>query len=509
MKEKKKKTTHRAASRFRIPAVAALLAAAALLLYFGAGRGRFSGLSPAPENAPEERTTLNLWYTDESLSDFLAAAALDFSEEQGVRVIPRLVSGLEYLENIHEASLKTDMVPDVYILGNDSLEKAWLSGLAGKIRDEDYVCGENFPEAALSAVTCRGHLIGYPFYYETSALVYNLTYLEEAAKEQLQAEADAKAGQEAMAALEQGELPQEEGAGAEQEEASVSEAEAAERTRKLIPQTIDEILAFADGYNAPEQVQSVFSWDVSDLFYNYFFIGGHVDVGGPDGDDEGRIDLCNEDAVRCLSAYQELTQFFSIDPEAVSYEGVTQDFLDGKLVFTIATTDILSRLEEAVRDGSFPYEYGVSRVPDINEELTCRSLSVTSAVVVNGYGEKQEEANRFAPHSQDDGDLQLPGADGDRFYPSMERRRSICRAAGAFRTDPDADGGRARFGGILRAAAGGNGKPGTDDRIKSRFPGQNESSGRCRFKAASGRRQKLPPCANRLEWERREKICGV
>ena len=396
MKEKKKKTTHRAASRFRIPAVAALLAAAALLLYFGAGSGRFSGLSPAPENAPEERTTLNLWYTDESLSDFLAAAALDFSEEQGVRVIPRLVSGLEYLENIHEASLKTDMVPDVYILGNDSLEKAWLSGLAGKIRDEDYVCGENFPEAALSAVTCRGHLIGYPFYYETSALVYNLTYLEEAAKEELQAEADAKAGQEAMAALEQGELPQEEGAGAEQEEASVSEAEAAERTRKLIPQTIDEILAFADGYNAPEQVQSVFSWDVSDLFYNYFFIGGHVDVGGPDGDDEGRIDLCNEDAVRCLSAYQELTQFFSIDPEAVSYEGVTQDFLDGKLVFTIATTDILSRLEEAVRDGSFPYEYGVSRVPDINEELTCRSLSVTSAVVVNGYGEKQEEANRFA-----------------------------------------------------------------------------------------------------------------
>ena len=45
------------------------------------------------------------------------------------------------------------MVPDVYIVGNDSLEKAWLSGLASEVRDTDYVTAENFPETALSAVT--------------------------------------------------------------------------------------------------------------------------------------------------------------------------------------------------------------------------------------------------------------------------------------------------------------------------------------------------------------------
>ena len=437
MKHKKAKEnrTHRVSLRSRISAVAALLAAAALLLYFGIGSDRLESLSPIPENALVDKPTLNLWYTDESLSDFLAAAALDFSEGSEVRVIPRLVSGLEYLESINEASLNTNMVPDVYILGNESLEKAWLSGLACEIRNgEGYVSTEHFPEAAIRAVTYQNRLIGYPFYYETSALVYNLSYLETAAADQLQAEADALAGQEAMAALdENGEPVQAENAGsADGEDADGSstsggstngegtdgsgtsvgdadndgtdsqdaqnggpDSQIAQRTQELIPADIDDILSFADSYNAPEQVEAVFRWDVSDVFYNNFFIGNYVDVGGTYGDDEEQIDIYNLDAIRCLSAYQELTQYFSIDPEEVSYESVAQEFLDGKLVFTIATTDILSRLEQAAADGSFPYAYGVARVPDIGG-LEARSLSVTSAVVVNGYSEKKDVANEFA-----------------------------------------------------------------------------------------------------------------
>ena len=88
MKHKKAKEnrTHRVSLRSRISAVAALLAAAALLLYFGIGSDRLESLSPIPENALVDKPTLNLWYTDESLSDFLAAAALDFSEGSEVRV---------------------------------------------------------------------------------------------------------------------------------------------------------------------------------------------------------------------------------------------------------------------------------------------------------------------------------------------------------------------------------------------------------------------------------------
>ena len=40
----------------------------------------------------------------------------------------------------------------------------------------------------------------------------------------------------------------------------------------MIPSTIDDILSFADSYDAPEQVEAVFKWD-GRYFYNYFFVG--------------------------------------------------------------------------------------------------------------------------------------------------------------------------------------------------------------------------------------------
>lgn len=62
----------------------------------------------------------------------------------------------------------------------------------------------------------------------------------------------------------------------------------------------------------------------------------------------------------------------------------------------MATTDAVAKLEEAKENGSFAYDYSIALVPDINEELLTRSLSVTNCVVVNGYSDKQEAAEDFA-----------------------------------------------------------------------------------------------------------------
>ena len=96
----------------RILAVAVVAAAAGVLLYFGIGSNRLAGLAEIPDNALISKPTINLWYTDEALGDYLGSVALDFSEEKNVRVIPKLVSGLEYLENINKDSLQTNTYPD-------------------------------------------------------------------------------------------------------------------------------------------------------------------------------------------------------------------------------------------------------------------------------------------------------------------------------------------------------------------------------------------------------------
>ena len=327
--------------------------AAGVLIYAGVSALDKAGVSA--DGILSSKPTLTVWYTEEKLEDYLSAMALEYQDATGVRVVPVLKSGLEYLEAVNDASIAEKSMPDVYLISNDGLEKAYLAGLAVNVKDQNAVLNtENFPRTALDAVTYQEHAVAYPLYFETSALVYNQTYLEQAAAE-----------------LETDEV-------------------------SLIPKTIDDIRNFADEYNAPETVESVFRWDVSDFFYNYFFAGNYITVGGSCGDDSSRINIYNQDAVYGLAAYQKLSQFFSIDAATSSYDQVVQDFLDGKLVYTIATTDILDRVAQAKADGSFAWEYGAASLPDISETVCSRGISVTGSVVVNGYGKHQDEADNFA-----------------------------------------------------------------------------------------------------------------
>lgn len=353
------------------------------------------------------RETLYLWYTDEALTDYLNSVAVSYSEYQDeVRIVPVYTPGREYLETINQASLHSEEVPDLYIVSNDSLEKAYLAGLASEVSLPKGVLpmADFFPEKAMNAVTYHDKQIGYPFYFETSCLLYNETYLKDWASAQIEAEMDVQAAEEAQAQLENEGEPTEndeaaaEGAGDDgSAEADVVDEEAVNaRVAQTLPKTIDDILAFADVYDAPEQVEAVFKWDVSDIFYNYFFVGDSIDVGGANGDQADSIHIYNENAIKCMRVYQSLNQFFSIDTKEISYDDVLQDFMEGKIVYTVATTDALSKIEAAVSEGNFDYEYGISRVPDVSEELPSASLSVTQCVVVNGYSMRKQMANDFA-----------------------------------------------------------------------------------------------------------------
>ncbi len=343
------------------------------------------------------RDTLYLWYTDEALTDYLNSVAVSYSEYQDdVRVVPVYTSGLEYLETINQASLQTEEVPDLYIVSNDSLEKAYLAGLASEVKMPQGVLPmeEIMPETAVRAVTYHDKQIGYPFYFETSCFLYNKTYLEDWARAQLEAQRDQEMAEESQEQADNGDVEEE--ASGETEAVDISQAAVEAKMEEALPQTIDDILAFADVYDAPEQVEAVFKWDVSDIFYNYFFVGKYIDVGGADGDRSDSIHIYNEEAIRCLWVYQHLNQFFSIDTKEISYDGVLQDFMEGKIVYTVATSDALSKIENAVNEGEFTYDYGMSMLPDVSEQLQSSSLSVTQCVAVNGYSTKKQMANDFA-----------------------------------------------------------------------------------------------------------------
>ena len=352
-----------------------------------------------------QKETIYFWYTDEALTDYLNSAAVAYGESHHARVIPVLASGLEYLENINRASIQSETPPDLYLISNDSLEKAYLSGLAVRVEESIWDdIKEGCPDAARLAVTYKGEVIGYPLYFETSALLYNRTYLEDFAGKQLEAEADAAAGEAAMAMIEENGpenvpddgMPDLEEADPETGVIPADGEEIQERVQEILPSTIRDILEFANEYDAPEQVEAVFKWDVTDIFYNYFFVGNYLNVGGEAGDSTANMDIYNADAIRCLKVYQDLNQFFSIDTKEISYQDVLDDFIQGKVVYMVATTDAVAKLEAAREEGEFDYEYGIAPVPDIDEILQTRSLSVTNCVVINGYTNHRKLAEDFA-----------------------------------------------------------------------------------------------------------------
>ena len=346
--------------------------------------------------------TLHIWYTDEALTDFLSSMAVRYNEEHGVRVIPTLQSGLELLEKINEVSLTSDNYPDLYIASNDNMEKAYLAGLAMEISDEEEVVSlKNFPESAMHAVTYQQKILGYPFYYETSALLYNMTYLEELAKKEVLEELD-DAAEETGEEVTQTEVAEGDSEDGEQAAAEMSEEQMAELIHEkvpgLVPATFEALLEFADSYDAPQNVEAVFKWDVEDIFFNYFFAGNYIDIGGMCGDNKDSIDVYNEEAVRALKVYQDLSDYFAIDSGDVEYDSVIREFMEGKIVMTTATTDIIRKLEVAKENGEFEYDYGIAPIPRLNSEMDTKSLSVTNTIYVNGYTRMKAEANDFAKY---------------------------------------------------------------------------------------------------------------
>ena len=334
------------------------------------------GAVPVADTA-DPKTTLIIWYADEMLGDYLEREAVAFGQaSDDVRVLPVQVSGLNFFETLGEASVKNIDFPDLYITTHDNLEKAALSGLAGTVdHPEDFLRGDNYPQSALSAVTWHGDAVAYPFYGETTALLYNRTYLEDEAKQRAE-----EAGEPVPDGDELDEL-----------------------VADMLPDTLTELLDFAGHYNAPEEVESVFSFDVGDLFTDFFFAGDAINVGGENGDDKSVVDVYNVNSLTCLDIYQQLGQFFSTSADETDGEKVLADFIAGKTVFTISTTDAVRKLAEAMESDECSYEFGAVPLFDLTDDIETRALSVTSCVVVNGFSEHQEQANRFARFLTEEG----------------------------------------------------------------------------------------------------------
>lgn len=318
----------------------------------------------------EEQTTLNVWYSDESLQAYIESAAKSYEKKNHVEVNTRQIPEIDYIEMINDSSVGEEFEgPDVYLVTNDQLEMVELAGLTSVVeKHREHYSSEYYGDTALHAVRYNGNQIAYPISFETSFLLYNKEYAQ-LKRTSEQQDSD-------------GEIPE----------------QAETQTVTVIPKTIEELKDFSEEFEGAEGVENIFRFDVSDIFYTYFFVGNYLKLGGQDGDNAGVVDVANENVIQCLTSFQELAQFFAIDIKTINYETVLSEFARGKTVYTIAKTDAIQKLAELQEENGTEISYGIAVLPNVSEELTTKALSVTTAAVVNGYTRNEKEADKFADY---------------------------------------------------------------------------------------------------------------
>ena len=296
---------------------------------------------------------------------------------------PEVLGGIGGFSGAFSMNSFKDMEEPTLVSGTDGVgTKLKLAFIMDK-HDTVGICNtDHFSQAALSAVTYDQKLIGYPVYFDTSALVYNEDYLRTWATQQAEkelagsSENDEPIG-EGEEIIEEDSLPEDQTTEQVTADEAAVNALAEQYFAEALPSTVDDLLNIADTFDAPEGVEGVMKWDVNNIFYNYWIVGNYMIVGGDPGDDRNDIDINNPETIQCLEVYKALNQFFFIESDTVTYDSVIQDFIDGKTMFTIGTTDVVKRLEEAKADDVLILE------PYTKLLLTVVTVTVSAVLVID------------------------------------------------------------------------------------------------------------------------------
>lgn len=295
-------------------------------------------MTPAEVNDNE----VTVWYYNDEFTPFLEEAAVMYEKESGITLKCIKAEEENYLESVNNCNISNSDIPDIYIMNSSMLEKAVLAGLTEENTKKDIFNNKIYSDTAISAVTYKGRMQAYPLNFDTSFMVYNTAYTNDA------------------------------------------------------PATFDDIINFSNSVDEAisGQVENILLWDVKNLMYNYGFAGGYLEYGGKHGDDVSVKSFNNDKLVQAMAYYYNLNQIFSIDINTETYDDVITRFSQGKVVYAIIRTDGVKRIDETENHAS----YNLSVFPDLNSELVTKTLAVTNVAVVNPYSADCERAQKAAEY---------------------------------------------------------------------------------------------------------------
>lgn len=153
------------------------------------------------------------------------------------------------------------------------------------------------------------------------------------------------------------------------------------------PVSMQEIIDYSNENEPGENVEYLVEWDVNDPFYDFPFVANSITF-EKDGPQRMNVVYDEEMYQKDLEFFETLLASFSVNAETVSEETILENFKAGRTLCAMLDTDSLCQLEG--------YNYSVTQIPDLNEELKTSVCAMTEMLVVNDFSEKQQQAADFA-----------------------------------------------------------------------------------------------------------------
>lgn len=323
----------------RIAIVAVFTAA----LIIAANRFRPSWAESTEQRADREITQSNdltLWYYDEDLTPYVMQLQNDYFRTEGLRVGCELVSVVSFFENINQRNVEGAGAPDLYITDSTRLEQAYLGSVAKPNAYPELYTLQNYSVKSLTSVLYDGKQVAYPLCFDMEYFVYNKDYMDEAPS---------------------------------------SFAQLASESESFVKK-------------ADSPVDMVILYDLSDLLFNFHFIGGSMDLGGETGDNDREIRVSESRMLPALNAYQDFAVRSGISMSTTTYDLAENSFIYGRSMCALLKCSSLAALNREKTN------YEICEMPMVNASVKSGALSSTFCVCVNPASKKTAEAEKLAKY---------------------------------------------------------------------------------------------------------------
>jgi len=156
-----------------------------------------------------------------------------------------------------------------------------------------------------------------------------------------------------------------------------------------VPQSFEEIIAFAESWNNPVQNKFAIRWQVDDSYHNYFFLTAFgMELFGPDMDNFRLPGFDSEGARLGVAFHNSLRKIYNVNTADTLWDSTVAAFQRGEVPFTITGP---WAFRDAIDNG---VNLGVTKLPTINgNQPRCFSGNIVAAV--SSYSKNKPAAIAF------------------------------------------------------------------------------------------------------------------